>query len=168
MQTRDIVFEHVPVFGLMDAASNAEIFHRLVNSGQEYQSLYEGEQGAQLAAYGPILITLAEDNAFTRYLLDQGWGKAWCTYLRCSQSLAELRHHLRRFLTVRTASGQMIYFRFYDPRILRQFLPTCSREQANDFFGPITEYFVEGASPLSMIRFSQVDGQVKREEVEVQ
>ena len=39
---------------------------------------------------------------------------------------ARLRHHLKGFLRVRGESGQKMMFRYYDPRVLRVYLPTCN------------------------------------------
>lgn len=164
---RELLFRSSPVLGLVDGASNGEMFYRLSQSGQKFQSLYEGEQGMQLGAYGPCLVALDAENAFTQYLMQQGWGQAWCTYLSCSQPLELVRHHLRRFLTVRWASGQIMYFRFYDPRILRQFLPTCSPEQARNFFGPVAGYIVEGPKPQTAIHFTHSEGRVSQKEAAV-
>jgi hypothetical protein len=36
-----------------------------------------------------------------------------------------------------------MYFRFYDPRVLQAFLPTCTAEQLNGFFGPISRFFFQ-------------------------
>ena len=36
------------------------------------------------------------------------------------------------------------YFRFYDPVVLRTFLPTATPRQMEDFFGPISAFYVEG------------------------
>ena len=48
---------------------------------------------------------------------------------------------------------EALYFRFYDPRVLESFLPTCSEEQLDEFFGSLTALGVwrsaeEGATLL--------------------
>jgi hypothetical protein len=40
-------------------------------------------------------------------------------------------------------SRKSVYFRYYDPRILHAFLPTCAPPQVRDFFGPIKAFIVE-------------------------
>jgi hypothetical protein len=39
---------------------------------------------------------------------------------------------------------QRVYFRFYDPRVLRDFLPTCNMRQAPEMFGGIGSFWLEG------------------------
>ncbi len=65
----------------------------------------------------------------------------WGILLRSTAPLAAVRQHLRRFLVVGTHDGGELYFRFYDPRVLSVFLPTCSAEQLDIFFGPIEAYW---------------------------
>jgi hypothetical protein len=58
-----------------------------------------------------------------------------------------VRKHLRRLLMVKLDDGgRRLYFRFYDPRVLRAFLPTCSVRQDEEMFGDrdIHSFLVEG------------------------
>ena len=49
--------------------------------------------------------------------------------------------HFRRFLTVvRERDRRRVLFRFYDPRILRTFLPVCTPDELKQFFGPVSEF----------------------------
>ena len=65
-----------------------------------------------------------------------------------------MRHHLRHFLEVKLPDDTQVYFRFYDPRVLRVFLPTCTPDDTNQFFGPmIQNYLVEDESSDQLLRF---------------
>jgi len=52
-----------------------------------------------------------------------------------------------------TIRQEQVYFRFYDPRVMRVFLPTCTPEDTTQFFGPIQNYLVEDESPEQLLRF---------------
>jgi hypothetical protein len=41
---------------------------------------------------------------------------------------------------------QRLYFRFYDPAVLRDFVPTCSVRQRSELFGELDVFIVEGDS----------------------
>jgi hypothetical protein len=56
-------------------------------------------------------------------------------------AMEALRNHFRRFLMVRLPAERLVYFRFYDPRVLRVYLPTCTPEELELIFGPV-DYFV--------------------------
>ena len=86
-------------------------------------------------------------------LVKEGWGKSWAVYLSSPSDLQEVRRHLRHFLQVKLPSGEQVYFRFYDPRVMRVFLPTCTPEDTTQFFGPIQNYLVEDESPEQLLRF---------------
>lgn len=49
-------------------------------------------------------------------------------------------------------------FRYYDPRVLRVYLPTCRPDELRTVFGPIRSYLVEGEDG-SLIEF-EFDGNV--------
>lgn len=55
--------------------------------------------------------------------------------MACDQNT--LYNHLREVFISRDENGQEYFFRFYDPRVLRSFLPTCQSEELREFFGPI-------------------------------
>jgi len=46
-----------------------------------------------------------------------------------------MRQHFRRFITVHDESGKPLLFRYYDPRVLRTFLPTCNAKELAEIFG---------------------------------
>jgi hypothetical protein len=54
-------------------------------------------------------------------------------------------------LVERERDGKLLYFRFYDPRVLRRFLPTCDAEQLRQLFGPIDAFVMEGDDPHQCI-----------------
>ncbi|MCP4245713.1 MAG: DUF4123 domain-containing protein, partial [bacterium] len=59
-------------------------------------------------------------------------------------SFADRRRHRRRFLRVRDESGKRYRFRFFDPRVLRSFLPACAADELADFFGPVACFYASG------------------------
>jgi len=62
----------------------------------------------------------------------------------CSRaSFRRLRNHLRALTLIYRRDGMPLYFRYYDPRVLRIFLPTCSTEQLKQMFGPVDAFLAE-------------------------
>lgn len=75
--------------------------------------------------------------------------------------------HLRKILVVTGDDGNEMYFRYYDPRVLRVFLPTCEPVQLREFFGPIDAFIAEDGSG-NMLEFRMnVDGSLEINETEV-
>jgi hypothetical protein len=145
-----------PLLAILDAARDVRILALLVHHKEECQSLYEGPESAKLAEVAPYLVRLAPDSKLLDALVKEGWGKSWGVYFTCAGSFPEIRHHLRHFLQVKLPSGEQVNFRFYDPRVLRIFLPTCVPQDATQFFGPIQRYVVEGDEPEQLWEFTTV------------
>ena len=100
------------------------------------------------------LVRLPAESPFITTLVEQGRGKSWGVFLTCAEPLEALRHHFRHFLMVKLPDRKQVYFRFYDPRVLRLFLPTCDAEQIRLLFRPIQYYIMEDENPDSLLRFS--------------
>ncbi|EYF08092.1 DUF4123 domain-containing protein [Chondromyces apiculatus] len=135
-----------PLYAVLDAARGERILQILRESVEPHRSLYEGAPGDPLEDVAPYLVgPLAPESRLLQCLVEEGWGKRWGLFCTTRRDFAELRRHLRRFLVVEIDdSGERLYFRFYDPRVMRRFLPTCSPRQEEELFGDILAFFVEG------------------------
>ena len=146
--------EGSPLFAVLDAARESRVLRILQRSNHEYESLYEGPQGQELAEVAPYLVRLPARSQVLEQLVRGGWGKSWGIFLTSTLPFKETRRHLRKFLKVLDgSSGQQLYFRFYDPRVLRVFLPTCTAEQRAMFMGPLDCLLLEGEDG-ALLRFS--------------
>ena len=142
-----------PLFTILDSARDIKILALLMQSKEEHQSLYEGVEGAKLAQVAPYLVRLTKDSLLLGSLVLEGWGNSWGVFLTCDREFQDVRRHLRHFLEVQLPDGKQVYFRYYDPRVLRVFLPTCNPDETNHFFGPIQYYLAEGDNPEVLLRF---------------
>ncbi len=56
-----------------------------------------------------------------------------------------VRRHLRRFLMASTEeSSKRMYFRYYDPSVLRDFLPLANPLQKSQLFMEVSAFLIEG------------------------
>jgi pSer/pThr/pTyr-binding forkhead associated (FHA) protein len=143
-----------PLYGLFDAARDTMIPALLFNSAERYQSLYEGAQGDELSLVAPYLVGLPPESPLLEPLVRLGWGKSWGVFLTCGQPFDEVRKHLRQFLMAKHPDGKQVYFRFYDPRVMRVFIPTCTPQEGDEFFGPVKFYIMEDENPGILLVFS--------------
>ena len=145
------------VFAVLDAASVPNLLPVLSESSPEHSCLYLGTIDPVLAEAAPYLVKLQQGVNFTDWVVREGWGKHWGIFAAAAVPLASLRHHFRRFLMVKNEGGKSIYFRYYDPRVLRVYLPTCNEGELDVIFGPVQRYVVEGEDAKTMIEYSRID-----------
>ena len=134
------------LFAILDMARGMEVIKKVLTSKERCECLYDGEAAKSLRLRAPHLVELPPGSAFLQTLLAKGWGKSWGIYLSSPQPFEEVRRHFRHFLFVTLEDGAEVYFRFYDPRVLRAFLPTCEPAEIREFFGPIQVFWVEAES----------------------
>lgn len=133
------------LFAVLDAARDDRIAELLRESIDASRSLYEGVEGEALADVAPYLVELSTGSALLQKLIVEGWGRRWGVFLSGDLSFDALRRHLRRSVfVVDEETAERLYFRFYDPGVLREYLPTCTAAELLDFMGDIASVFVEG------------------------
>lgn len=131
------------LYAVLDAARSRRILELLRESSDQTQSLLDGTRGDALAEVAPYLVQLTRGRLLDA-LITEGWGRSWGIYLSCPLPFKQVRRHLRRFLRVKEAgSPDYLFFRYYDPRVLRTFLPTCTPQEATNFYGPIQQFWLE-------------------------
>ena len=148
------------LFVILDGAAAPGLFSQLHRNEPEHVSLYLGELLPDRAETAPYLVRLERDSRFTQWLFDQGWGKNWGIFaqVRDRVDMKQVRHHFRTFLMVEFPGGKSSYFRYYDPRVLADYLPTCDEIEARAVFGPVSAYLIEGAKQNTALRFTVPKG----------
>lgn len=146
------------VYAVLDAARDPAIYRALYDHEGEVpiRCLYQGDMAIELCEVAPYLVELDRDSPFTAWLLEHGWGDAWGIFVRSTQPFDDVRRHLRKFTVVATEDGRSLLFRFYDPRVLRIFLPIATPDQMKQLFGDVVEkYLCEGeeGKDLAMHQF---------------
>jgi hypothetical protein len=127
-----------PLLAVVDAARDPRIGELLRESVDPCCSLYDGTEGARLAAVAPHLVALAADSRLLDDLVREGWGLRWAIWLTSARPLLEVRRHLRKVLLVqREGTAEPTYFRFYDPDVLRVYLETCTPDERAQWFGDV-------------------------------
>jgi hypothetical protein len=155
------------VWMIVDAARDRRIFGMLLDSYLRYSCLYHGDLAPELELAAPYLVQLEYDDKYSQQLIERAWGHSWGVFLKCGSSDASLRRHLRKLLSVRGPKGEILLFRYYDPRVLRVYLPTCRPEELETVFGPIDRFWLEDESPETMVEFRVDRGRLLRNELPV-
>lgn len=131
------------VYAVLDGAAIPELLEKF----QEYQiepvCLYRGDLIPALAKAAPYQVLLERESAFTHWLFQQGWGRHWGIFAVGGGDWRAMREHLCALTVAYSPGQQPLYFRYYDPRVLRVYLPTCDTDELWALFGPITRLLCE-------------------------
>jgi hypothetical protein len=155
---------------LLDAARMDPEIITAKELNPRFDSLYRGRSEESLSSVAPYLFTLDKETEFRKWYFDKGWGDSWGVLVYSSEDLKTLVKHFRQFLMVKTEDGEELYFRFYDPRVLRVFLPTCDSRQLKEFFGPVDYFICEDEDPTfadiyCLNNYELVASKITKEEV---
>ena len=160
------------LYGIVDAARDRELaFAPRDEFDMPVYSLFDDGASDQMRDVLPYLFSFDLKPAYpyrTSSLLDR-----WADRLGSSAGILVLSEsnsldmvvHLRQIFRVTTEDRRAYYFRFYDPRVLRSFLPACTPAEATEFFGPIRRIFVEAEQPGVMLSCAPAASGVKIEEI---
>jgi hypothetical protein len=154
--------ENSRVYAALDGASVPDLPMILYKMNPEHICLYRGDLEPDIAEVAPYLIRMVSGTDFTNWVLTEGWGKHWGIFAQTRYSLTEMRKHFRSFLTVHDETGNPMLFRYYDPRVLRTFLPTCNGAELTAFFGNVTNYILEDEDSQNLLNYSLQNGELKK------
>src|SRR5215813_11554270 len=133
-ETRKLVGEQLfsdtdaKVFTVLDGTSIPDLLDKLYGLSPTFCCLYRGELEPDMAEVAPYLVQLEQGSEFTDWLLEE-WGKHWGIFAISDADFRAMRRHFRSFLIVNDENGRPLRFRYYDPRVLRLYLPTCNAEE---------------------------------------
>ncbi len=148
------------VWAVLDGARDRRVSFNILNSYQNSSCLYAGNLPAELERVAPYLVQLDYNDRFTEQLIEEGWGNSWGIFLKSDISMSKLRRHLRSLLMVHDHASKRLLFRYYDPRVLRVYLPTCFSDELQTVFGPIQNIWVENAENDDLLEFRVEKGKL--------
>lgn len=141
---RKVLFGKVAnVFAILDGASVTDLPQRLYDTKPPNFCLLRGQLKPDMAEVAPYLVGLIDGTPFTDWLLEQKLGGHMGIFLQTRSSMVEMRRHFRLMITVHDETGKPMLFRYYDPRVLNNYLPTCNAGELKTFFGSVDTFFAE-------------------------
>jgi hypothetical protein len=141
------------LYAVVDAARDPKALVLLQESLDDHQNLYEGVAGRALDDVAPYLVRFRPGSSLLDRLLLGGWGEAWGVFLRSTASPKDVRRHLRRFLMAQDEDTlERLYFRFYDPRVLREFWSVATPRQRDELCAGLDGFVLEDGAgePLEL------------------
>jgi len=146
------------VYTILDGASVNDLPATLKTFNADFICLYRGELDQEMQLVAPYLVALQQNTDLFHWVFS-GIGHHWGIFIVTTADFPTLRKHFRSFLMIYDTEKEPIYFRYYDPRVLRDFLPVSNKEQKNALFGPVLDYYVESKITDQLYRFSLPAGE---------
>lgn len=145
------------LWAVLDACDSPDVPEKVEELGAtKAVSLYRGKGETDFWAIAPYLTHVDEE--LLTWIKESLWSEPWGIFAEATSDLEKLRSHFRKFLTVQDSGGKKMYFRFYDPRVLRTFLRSADEAELKEFFGPIERMLVgrEGGEGAELEGFAPV------------
>ena len=139
---------------LHDAARLPGVVWQAESARVRCVSLFSGDTGERLQDVAPYIVEFPRRSNFRNWWFSQ-WGYSVGILVEADQGIDDLRSHFRRLTVVTDAERKKYFFRFYDPRVLRVFLPACTPAELDQFFGPITAFHCESDGGAELLTFSR-------------
>lgn len=137
------------LYAVIDAARSERALQLVEESIDPYASLYDGEPGRAFDDVAPYLVHLQRDSWLLERFVTEGWGDAWGIFLLSSANFDAVRRHLRQFLMVEVdGEAHRLFFRFYDPRVLKTFAEVITPEQRAELLQDLDALLYEAEDTL--------------------
>ncbi len=151
------------VYAILDGAAIPDLPEKLQEHGVNAVCLYRGELISELSKVAPYQVMLERESAFTHWLFREGWGRHWGILAVSRADWRLVREHLCSLIMAYDPDCQPLYFRYYDPRVLRVYLPTCDADELQALFGPLARLLCEDEAG-GLLKFWVAGGQLGGEQ----
>ena len=149
------------VFAVLDGASIPTLLDKLYGEDPpRFECLYRGELEPDMAECAPYIAEVERDTDFAEWAIGTGWGNHWGIFAVSQAELKDVRLHFRKLNMVYGPDGRPLLFRYYDPRVMRIFAPTCSAADLKKLFGPVERFVMEAPEPRQGLAFGLADGEL--------
>ena len=160
------------VYAVIDGVSLPGLLAKLEEHEPKNTCLFRGELPFDLAEAAPYLVKLEKENKFSNWLLSENIEKPCCIYAKTTvkDDFIQFRKHFRSFLRVESPEGKSLLFRYYDPRVLKTYLPICTDEDNDILFKDIDSYLLFNKGDKSLQSFKRpIESEIEEEpEVETE
>ena len=147
-------FSNSQLYAVIDGASVSGLLQAIDKNNPVHCCLLSGKLPPELARVAPYLIKLDKKSPLTDWLLD-GWGQHFGVFSIIDESVSfeKVREHFRSIQIAKNYDQTTVLFRYYDPRVLGIYLPTCTHDEVKQVFGPVKLFVFEGEEANTVQRY---------------
>jgi hypothetical protein len=134
------------VYAILDGAMVKQLPDWFEEHDAPHACLFSGENDPMILTRAPWLVRAEPGSETMAWILQEGWARNWGMFAVVPRETPfdAVLGHFRKFLQVRLPDERLVFFRFYDPRVQRLFLPSCDHAQSFELFGLPLAWICEG------------------------
>lgn len=144
---------YTQLYGVLDGVMVPDLPNRLYKGQVPSYCLLTGDLPADMVYAAPYLVYLSPDSKFADWVFQEAFGKHWGIFVQSPRSMIEMRRHFKALMQTYDERGNPMKFRFYDPRVLSKFLPTCNGGELKTIFGEVQAFYIESEKDDELIRY---------------
>jgi hypothetical protein len=143
-------------YAIVDGAADPRRYPVIAQTAQN-MCLYESDFPAETRAAMAQIVALKEGERLPDLWRKHEAGRFWGIVCHSPLDLKALRRHLRKFATARLPSGDVVLFRFWDPRGFVTFAEHRTAEEVAPFFDQ-TDIVIADLGPQGCRRYGWSGG----------
>ena len=124
-------------YAIVDGAADPRLYDLVVES-QTHACLYSGDYAADTRKAFPYIVQMRNGERFSKIWSNHETGNYWGILCKTELALPAFRRHLRHFTTARLPDGEVVMFRFWDPRVFTTFVENGTAEEVAPFLKGIS------------------------------
>ena len=151
------------VYAVLDGAAVKQLPDYFEERDAPFACLFPGETDPMVLTRAPWLVRAEPGDEIMSWILQEGWGRNWGMFAVVPHDtpFEAVLDHFRKFLQVRLPDQRLVFFRFYDPRVQRLFLPSCDTAQAEELFALPFAWICEGEGGEALLSYTEAGGAVQ-------
>jgi len=124
-------------FAIVDGAADPRLYELIVST-LTHACLYSGDYSEETKKALPYIVQMRNGERFSKIWSSHETGNYWGVLCKTDLALPSFRRHLRHFTTARLPDGEVVMFRFWDPRVFATFAENGSADEVEPFLKGIS------------------------------
>lgn len=129
-------------YAVVDGAADERLYD-LISITECHGCLYLGEYDPSVRIALPYLVKMHRDEKFSQIWSSHESGNFWGLLCQSKMSFVQLLRQLRHFTTAKLPLGDIVLFRFWDPRVFVPFVENGTEKEVAPFFKSVDTYIVD-------------------------
>ena len=129
-------------YAIVDGAADPRLYGE-ISASKNYACLYSGDYDDKTRMVLPYLVHMQKDARISKIWQKHESGRYWGMLCQSGLGLKELRRHFRHFTTTIMPDGEVVLFRFWDPRVFAPFSEKAASDELGPFFKNIDTVIID-------------------------